>query len=114
MVRLVLTLSLAALCACSDDAKPGLDAPSGSNVGLAVLNSDYSSTSVALMSPTGEITHGVCIDSGTRPPGNTLALSGDVVLPTQAQPDHLLVTIDRTNSALTWIDPSTCTPLRQL
>src|SRR5690606_30268544 len=26
----------------------------------------------------------------------------------------LLVAIDRSNSALTWIDPSTCMPLRQL
>ncbi|HEX5062485.1 MAG TPA: hypothetical protein VFV99_24100, partial [Kofleriaceae bacterium] len=40
--------------------------------------------------------------------------SGDVGLPSQPQPMNLLVTIDHANSALTWIDPTTCTPLRQL
>jgi hypothetical protein len=82
---------------------------------LAVVNSDYASTSIALLDrSTGQVTNGNCINSGTRAPEVTLALSGDVVLPQQAQPGGLLVTLDRTNSALTWIDPSTCTPLRQL
>ena len=84
-------------------------------VGFAVVNSDYVTTSVSLLdNTTGAVSNGDCINSGTRPPGNTLALSGDVVLPSQAQSGNLVVTIDRTNSALTWIDPATCTPLRQL
>jgi len=83
--------------------------------GLAVVNSDYVSTSVSLLDrSTGQVAKGDCINSGTQTPGNTLALSGDVGLPSQPQPMNLLVTIDRANSALTWIDPKTCTPLRQL
>ncbi|MBC7976910.1 MAG: hypothetical protein H7138_18195, partial [Myxococcales bacterium] len=135
MIRLV-PLSFAALTlstACGDnavvrpDAPPpldgapdsplpdgGPDAESSPGIGLAVVNSDYASTAITLLDRTGQVTHADCINSGTRPPGNTLALSGDVVLPSQAQPDHLLVTIDRTNAALTWIDPSNCAPLRQL
>lgn len=94
-----------------DDAPPVGDGRRG----LAVVNSDYASTSIALLDrSTGQVTNGDCINSGTRTPVVTLALSGDVVLPLQAQPDGLLVTLDRTNSALTWIDPSTCIPLRQL
>lgn len=84
-------------------------------VGLAVVNSDYTSTSISLLDRrTGQVTNGNCINSGTQTPNNTLALSGDVVLPSQPQAMDLLVTIDRTNGALTWIDPSTCDPLRQL
>jgi hypothetical protein len=95
----------------------GADAPPVDNGprGLAVVNSDYVSTSIALLDrSTGQVTNGDCINSGTRAPVVTLALSGDVVLPLQVQPEGLLVTLDRTNSALTWIEPSTCTPLRQL
>lgn len=99
------------------DAAPGPNGgtPGPSAVGLAAVNSDFSSTSISLLDPaTGEVVNGDCINSGTVPPGTTLALSGDVVLPSQAQPENLLLAIDRTNSALTWIDPDTCTPLRQL
>lgn len=122
MYRIPVLLSL--LIACGDSASSTPDAgpqrdggptdePSP-GVGLVVVNSDFTSTSLALLDQDGQVSHGNCIDSGTRPPGTTLALSGDVVVPSQAQPDHLVVAIDRTNSALTWIDPATCKPLRQL
>jgi hypothetical protein len=136
MIRIasVLICSLVYSSACGDNAKvtprpdagagasgpdaPGPDGAAGSPeaaIGLAVVNSDYVSTSISLLDrTTGQVTNGDCINSGTRPPGNTLALSGDVVLPSQRQPGGSLLAIDRTNSALTWIDPSTCTPLRQL
>ena len=103
------------LAACSDRtaASPGgLTAPAA---GFAVVNSDYVSSSISLLDAvTGQVTNGDCLDSGTRAPGVTLALSGDVVLPSQPQAANLVVAIDRTNSALTWIDPTACTPLRQL
>jgi hypothetical protein len=124
---LCLTGSLVGSSACHSDAKltpspdAGLDSPppdggaESPELGLAVVNSDYVSTSISLLDRmTGQVKNGDCINSGTRPPGSTLALSGDVVLPSQPQPGGLLLAIDRTNSALTWIDPSTCTPLRQL
>jgi hypothetical protein len=130
MVRLASLLICSLVCssACGDNARvargpdDGSDTPGpngsaepGAAIGLAVVNSDYVSTSISLLDrATGQVTNGDCINSGTRPPGSTLALSGDVVLPSQPQPGGLVVTIDRTNSALTWIDPSTCTPLRQL
>lgn len=116
--------SLVALAGCGDSFRPGdaaPDAPSSDAgddsdvVGLAVLSSDYTSTSISLVDPaTGKVTKDNCIHSGTQTPQNSLALSGDVGLPSQPQPMNLLVAIDRANSALTWIDPTTCKPLRQL
>jgi hypothetical protein len=108
--------ALASLPACGDDITtdntPAIAVPPA---GFAVVNSDFVSTSVSLLDQaTGQVTNGDCIDSGTRAPGATLALSGDVVLPSQAQPGNRVVTIDRGNAALTWIDPATCTPERQL
>jgi hypothetical protein len=138
MVRLtpLVICALACSSACGDGARgtpspdggsacPQPDGGSGSpqpdggagspGTGLAVVNSDYASTSISLLDrATGQVRNGDCINSGSRPPRSTLPLSGDVVLPSQPQPGGLLLTIDRTNSALTWIDPSTCTPLRQL
>lgn len=95
---------------------PGPDGGAGSpGIGLAVVNSDYVTTTISLLDPTtGEVRNGNCINSNSRPPKNTLPLSGDVALPSQPQPGGLVLTIDRANSALTWIDPRTCTPLRQL
>lgn len=124
MTRLVIT-SFAVLVACGDgtgpqqpaaDAQPtGDGAVASPHLGIAVVNSDYVSTSISLVDPeTGAVENGDCINSGTHTPGNTLALSGDVGLPSQPQPQHMIVTIDRANSALTWLDPSDCTPLRQL
>jgi len=129
MLRLVfcsLTISLiaVAVAACGDDGASGppdaasTDPDGGAprpGDGLAVVNSDYVSTSISLLDGrTGQVGKGNCLDSGTRTPNNTLALSGDVVLPSQPQAGNPLVTIDRSNGALTWIDPGTCLPLRQL
>jgi len=107
--------ALGCLGACSDRPPTHPGGPATPPSGLAVVNSDYVSTSISLIDPaTDQVTSGDCLDSGTRAPGVTLALSGDVALPSQPQQGHLVVAIDRTNSALTWIDPTTCTPLRQL
>lgn len=120
--RSLLLVFTCALGACGDDAESphadaGVDAPDGAvpERGIAVVNSDYASTSISLLDPaTGNVANGDCINSGTRAPGATLALSGDVILPSQPQVGGALVAIDRTNSALTWIDPATCKPQRQL
>lgn len=117
-----LLFTCAALGACGDDAASphadaGIDATDAAvpELGIAVVNSDYVSTSISLLDPaTGAVANGDCINSGTRAPGATLALSGDVVLPSQPQVGGAVVAIDRTNSALTWIDPATCKPQRQL
>ena len=102
------------------DAAPAPDAPTDAALpqpggGLAVLSTDFASTTVSLIDPaTGQVTHATCVDSTTAMPGAGVKLSADVVLPSHAQPDHLLATIDRASSALTWIDPRTCAPARQL
>jgi hypothetical protein len=106
---LACTLLLAA-CSGSDPAAGG-----GPPTGLAVIGSDYHSVSVPLADPaTGAITREGCITSGSTAPGLTTALSGDVVLPSQPQPGHELLLIDRTNATLTWVDPQSCAVLRQL
>lgn len=129
MSRLSLPFFIFAVAACGDNGanpspephhEPPANRPAdgGSEpvgAGFAVVNSDFVSTSISLLDrATGQVSKADCIDSATAPPTSTLALSGDVVLPSQPQPGNPLLAIDRTNSALTWIDPATCTPLRQL
>jgi hypothetical protein len=82
--------------------------------GFAVVNSDFTVSSISLLDNTGKLAAGDCFSSSTQAPGATLALSGDVVLPSAAQPGNDVVAIDRGNSSLTWLDPKTCKPLRQL
>ncbi|HEX7507225.1 MAG TPA: hypothetical protein VF550_10670, partial [Polyangia bacterium] len=57
-----------------------------------------------------------CLSTGTGTPGLALALSGDVVLPTQVPLGGPVAIIDRdkNNNAVTWLDPVTCAPLGQL
>jgi hypothetical protein len=77
--------------------------------GLAVLNSDYSTTSLSLVDPTTHaVVHDACVDSNTVPPTLSLALSGDVALPSHPQKGGSVVLIDDGNNALTWVDPQTC------
>lgn len=125
VVLLVVSMSTAALAGgCGDNAalvtpdSGSTDDDSGAGapgVGLAVVNSDFATTSISLLHRgTGRLLVGDCINSGTRPPGNTLPLSGDVGLPSRPQPGNPLVVIDHANGVLTWLDPATCTPLRQL
>lgn len=107
---LLLSLSLAAACGGTPSSNP----KGGGTTGMAVVHSDYKSTSVSLLDPaTGVITRDDCIDSGTMAPVLSLALSGDVALPSQTQGGSLVL-IDRTNAALVWVDPATCAVTRQL
>jgi hypothetical protein len=122
VTSLLIPLSAAVLAgACGDniegpqpDAAPLPGDVTSPGVGIAVVNSDFSSTSISLLDPTGQVRNGDCINSGTRPPASTLALSGDVGLPSWPQPDHSLVVIDHGNGTLTWLDPATCAVQRQL
>ena len=76
-------------------------------VGIAVVNSDYMSTSISLIDPaTGTLAADNVIHSGSRPPGLVSALSGDVMLAGSVPHDHALVLLDRyPNSVLTFLDP---------
>jgi hypothetical protein len=92
------------------------DAGAGTNaLGVVVVHTDYKTTAVSLVDPaSGTVTKDNCIGSGSKAPQLTTALSGDVVPPTQPQPTHEVVLIDRQNATLTWVTPSTCEVARQL
>ncbi|HET9622852.1 MAG TPA: hypothetical protein VFP84_15870 [Kofleriaceae bacterium] len=100
-----------------DDGDTGLGQAAGEvdPLGFAVINSDFSaSTSLSLLDRDGKVVKGDCFTSGTKAPGVTTALSSDVVLPSWAQAGNEVMTIDRRNAVLTWLDPATCVPSRQL
>jgi hypothetical protein len=80
--------------------------------GLAIATSDYHSTAVSLMDPyRTEITKPSCITSSSPMP--LARLSGDIALPSDVQPGHDIVLIDRTNATLTWVDCN-CAVHRQM
>jgi len=83
--------------------------------GYVLADSDYTSTNISALSPTGAVLSASLISSGAAPPGLTTALSGDVVFPSNAPSSHEVVLIDRyPNSVLTWVEPSTGSVRRQL
>jgi hypothetical protein len=84
------------------------------HLGIAVVNSDYSATSVSFLDRDGNVVNDGCFNSGTGAPGLAMTLSSDVVLPTQVPPGGPVIIVDRGNAALTWLNPVTCAPLRQL
>ena len=108
----VALLASFAWSACEDDrgAPPVLEA----SANIVVVNSDYSSTSVSFLDRDGNLVKDGCFNSGTGAPGLAMTLSSDVVLPTQVPMGGPVAIVDRGNAAITWLDPATCTPLRQL
>ena len=99
--------ALALAAACNVDDPP--DSTGGSRGAtcerFALVRSDYSSTQVSLVNDGGEVTSASVISSGTRAPGATSALSGDVVLPHDPPSLGELVLIDRyPNGIVTWVD----------
>lgn len=109
MVRAILLMLICVACSA-----PTTSDVAGLPHGIAVINSDYRSTTVSLLDPNSLAVHAHCVDSGSVAARLSMALSGDVVLPSQPAPDGTLVLLDRSNAALLWIDPSVCRPLRQL
>ena len=83
--------------------------------GLAVVNSDFSTTSLSILDTTGALVHADCVDSATAGTASgTKTISGDAVLPSQPQLGGDVVIIDRGNVALTFVDPNTCKIVRQI
>jgi hypothetical protein len=83
--------------------------------GLAVVNSDYSTTSLSILDTTGALVHADCVDSATGAHGSvTKTISGDAVLPSQPQLGGDVIIVDRGNVALTFIDPGSCTIVHQI
>lgn len=117
-------LLLAAGCGSDDGTPPGPDAgtsvadggerPVSAHNGIVVVGSDYVTSSVSFLDTDGNVVNGGCFTSSSGGVGLTLTLSGDVVLPSQLAPGGPVPLIDRMNAVVTWLDPATCTPLRQL
>ncbi|MDB4982816.1 MAG: hypothetical protein JWM82_3568, partial [Myxococcales bacterium] len=83
--------------------------------GLAVVGGDFMSSVVSLLASDGTLAKDDCIDSGTAASDKlSLALSGDVTLPSQAQNGGKLWIVDRGNAALTILEPTTCAPIAQV
>jgi len=94
---------------------PPAPAHPGPATGLAVINSDYSTTSLSLLDMTGSLVRADCVDSATGANGSaTKTISGDAVLPSQPQLGGGVVIIDRGNTALTFVDPIGCAIVRQI
>jgi hypothetical protein len=82
---------------------------------ILVSASDYTSTNVSALSPTGEQVADSFISSQSGSTGLSVALSGDVVFPSSPPASGRVVLIDRyPNSVLTFIDPETAEVQRQI
>jgi len=83
--------------------------------GVVVVESDYASTNVALAGFDGTVLSSSIVSSGTRSPGLSMALSGDVVAASARPASDFVVLIDRyPNAVLTWLDPETAEVRGQL
>jgi hypothetical protein len=102
-----LSLSLAALATGCDSATTSPFTPAPAS-GLAVVGGDFTSTVVSLVAADGTLAKDDCIDSGTSGGTISMALSGDVTLPSQPQRGGELWLVDRANAALTVMAPTTC------
>jgi hypothetical protein len=115
-----------AIAACNVSSGPatsgGVSLDGGANEGqdggacptfLGVVDSDFMTSNVSVLSSTGEALSPSIISSGSTSPGVSAALSGDVVLPLATTPGTIVL-IDRTNAVLTWVDPATARVVHQL
>ena len=82
---------------------------------VVVITSDYRSSSVSLVTPSGQVCAPDIVDSGSRAPALLTALSGDVVVPSGPTPDGQIYLIDRyPNAVLTRLDAASGAVLGQL
>lgn len=93
-------------------AEPPLECPQG----VTVVMSDFFSTQVALGTVEGETLSASFISTGSsETAGLAFALSGDVVVPTQAPESGRVVLLDRFGTnVITWLDPRNAKVLGQL
>src|SRR5882724_10936344 len=106
------TLALGALGAACGNDKPAETPPlpGGPASGVAVMMTDFASTSISLLARDGTLAKDDCIDSGTQACGKlSLALSVDVTLPSQPQMCGALWIIDSGIAAFTIVAPTSCT-----
>jgi hypothetical protein len=83
--------------------------------GFAVVNGDFTSSSISLVSPQGEMQSAAFLSSASSAPGLSAALGGDLALPTSAVGGDELVIIDRFPAAvLSWVNLETAAVRAQL
>jgi hypothetical protein len=83
--------------------------------GAAVVSSDYLTSNVSLLDLDGSVVSSSLISSGSAVAGLSLALGGDVALPTERVSGEQLVLLDRyPASVITWVDLQTAEVPAQL
>lgn len=94
---------------CDEETKPPpVDVPLGPcGHALYVIATDYQSTSVSIVSFEGEVLSPAFLTSGSADPGLSVALSGDVVAPTELHEGELLLLDRFPAGVLTFADPET-------
>lgn len=105
----LLSVLLSLALGCGDDTTkpPPVDVPEGEcGRALYVVSSDYQSTSVAILSFEGEVLSPAFLTSGSADPGLSVALSGDVVAPTQRHDGEVLLLDRLPAGVLTFADPA--------
>lgn len=113
-------LPLCGLIACNVAEPPGptggTDLPPGAcGRGVVVVNTDYQSTNVSLVSVDGQVLSSSFISSASGDVGLSTPLGGDVVLPTEPQASNAIILLDRyPASVLTWVDVASGSPSGQL
>jgi hypothetical protein len=91
------------------DAGPTVQCPRA----FVVLDTDYMTTNVSVLKTDGTVLSPSIISSSAMPPGLSMALSSDVILPYATPASGDLVLIDQTNNAIDWIDPMSGNVLAQ-
>lgn len=119
MVVVALMAACAAGCDVESQAQPtgGVDLESTRTPirGFAVVGGDFTSSSISLLSTSGEVVSASLISSASSDPGLSAALGGDLVLPSTTLTGPELLVIDRFPAAvLTWVDLQTASVRSQL
>lgn len=108
--------SLLAGCGDSEATPPaGVDVPDGPcGHALVVVNSDYQSSSVAIVGYDGEVLSSAIVSSASETTGLSVPLSKDTVLPTTRITGGDVLLLDREQAVLTVLDPISATVTRQI
>ncbi len=81
---------------------------------IVVADSDYTSTNISVLDPSGAMLSQSVLSSGSAVPGLSAALSGDIVLPLARSPGTIVLIDQFPNAVITWLDPSTASVIHQL
>jgi hypothetical protein len=115
----LLTIAFGAACDVADQTAlgGGVDLADSDRAlrGFAIVNGDFTSSSISLVSPQGEMQSSGFLSSASSAPGLSAALGGDLVLPSSSVGGHELVIIDRFPAAvLSWVNLETAEVRAQL